>query len=110
MTFIFEFSLKFLFEWYQFRRLKLKPCQIDTKTVLQISHQRWWGVGAQSYIAGTGAFRPKRGNRGGRCAMCLLVVVFSTTSRFVGGSVVVAFLDHPPGPRHPPSSSFQTTT
>ena len=75
-TFIFEFSLKFRFEWYQFRRLKPKPCQIGAKTVLQISHQRWWGVGAQSYIAGTGAFRAKRGNRGGRCAMCLLVVVF----------------------------------
>ena len=75
-TFIFEFSVKFRFEWYQFHRLKPKPCQIGAKTVFQISHQRWWGVGAQSYIAGTSAFRAKRGNRGGRCAMCLLVVVF----------------------------------
>ena len=74
-TFIFKFSVKFRLEWYQFRRLKPKPCQITAKTVFQISHQRWWGVGAQSYIAGTSAFRAKRGNRGVRCATCLLVVV-----------------------------------
>ena len=35
-TFIFEFSVKFWFEWYQFRRLKPKPCPIGEKTMFPL--------------------------------------------------------------------------
>ena len=38
-TFIFEFSVKFRFEWYQFHRLKPKPCQIGAKTVFREARQ-----------------------------------------------------------------------
>ena len=32
-TFIFEFSVKFPFEWWYFRPIKPKPCPIGGKTV-----------------------------------------------------------------------------
>ena len=35
-TFIFEFSVKFRFEWYQFRLLKSKPRPIGEKTVFPL--------------------------------------------------------------------------
>ena len=38
-TLIFEFSVKFRFEWYQFHRLKPKPCQVGAKTVFREARQ-----------------------------------------------------------------------
>ena len=48
-TFIFEFSVKLRFEWYQFRRLKPKPCPVGDKTVFQMSQTTSGGGGDYIY-------------------------------------------------------------